>query len=327
MAIDGPAALIVAVLLLHLVVAQDAPKPVIVVYSGTDTAIARALASLIEQDARFSGETLVVSSPSAVALATLLPTTQCIVVYSDHRDHLVGFETTLLPFFSLGGGLVGIRDTCYEPSAGNLSKNVFPVYGNFSLVKTSMVQKRVRTYVGVGTSEVTAGLPETFQLVSMGTFLCADKNGTYIPIPGSYRVLYEDEETGSPLVLTYESEGAGRSVALPGMMVVKTPRVDVYYGTLLADENFVKLFTNSVFWAAASPRFASVTQDLEGKLATIQEERQAVKEQAELAQKRDRQKRLATVVMIWALGLVACALITKKLILGPVRTEAAATRP
>jgi len=95
MPIDRPAAFFVAVLLLHLVIAQDAPKPVIVVYSGTDTAIAQALASLIEQDARFDGETLVVSSPSAVTLATLLPTTQCIVVYSDHRDHLAGLETTL----------------------------------------------------------------------------------------------------------------------------------------------------------------------------------------------------------------------------------------
>jgi len=319
--------LIAAVILVPIVVAQDGPKPVIVVYSGTDTEIAQALAGLIEQDARFDGEILVVSSPSAVTLATLLPTTQCIVIYSDHRDHLFGFETTLLPFFNMGGGLVGIRDACYEPSAGNLSKDVFPTYGNFSLVKTSMAQKRVRTYVGVGTSEVTSGLPETFQLVSMGTFLCADKNGSYIEFPGSYQVLYKDEETGSPLVLTYESEGAGRSVAMPGVMVVKTQRVDVYYGTLLADENFVKLFTNSVFWAAASPRFASVTQDIEGKLAITENERRTLKEQGELAERKDRQKRLYTVLVIWVLGLAACALITKKLILAPVRTQDVATRP
>ena len=316
-----------AALLLPLAAAQDAFKPTIVVYSGTDTTIAHALASLIEQDARFHGETLVVSSPSAVALATVLPTAQCIVIYSDHKDHLQGLDLTLPPFLDEGGGLVGMRDACYEPSAGNLSRNVFPVYGNFSLVKTSIAQKRVRTYVGVGTSEVTSGLPERFQLVSMGIFLCADENGTYVQVPGSYQVLYEDEETGAPLVLAYESEGAGRSVAMPGVMVVKTPRVDVYYGTLLADGNFVKLFTNSVLWAADSPRFASLTQNLEGKLATIENEKQALKQEGQAARKKDRQKRLATVVVIWAMGLAACALITKKLILAPVRTGALATQP
>ncbi len=323
MSIHRLLALSTMALLVHLVAGQNLPKPLIVVYSGTDTAIAQALASLIEQDPRFDGETLVVSSPSAVDLATLLPTTQCIVIYSDHKDHLLGLETTIPPFFNLGGGLVGIRDACYQPSAGNLSRDVFPVYGNFSIVKTSTAQKRVRTYVQVGTSDLTAGLPERFQLVSMGTFLHADKNGTYIPIPASARIMYEDEETGSPLVVSYESEGGGRSVALPGVMVVKTARVDVYYGTLLADENFVKLFTNSVFWAAASPRFARVTQDLAGKLATIQEESQSIKERAELAMKRQRQKRIVTVGLVWILGLSACALITKKLVLAPIRNEVA----
>ncbi len=311
------AILVAAMILVPL--ASGSQKPVTIVYSGPDTRIAEALASIIRQDERFADEILLVSSPSAVTLATILPTTRCIVIYSDHRNDLLGLGYSLKPFFDLGGGLVGMRDICYEPSAGNLSKEVFPVHGNSSVMQTSTSTKRVRTYVAAGESEITLGLPGRFGLPSMGTYLSADVNGTYVQIPGDYQALYTDHETGSPLVLAFRSQAGGRSVALPGIWVVKTPRVDVYYGALMEDANFTRLLTNSVLWAAEGTRFNRVMDEISSKLEGVEEEKIDLRNQAQAMKRRDRNRRLLNLALLWALGLAACAAIGRKLVL--VRVE------
>jgi hypothetical protein len=294
-------------------------RPVVVVYAGGDMVLANMLVDLIEDDPRIDSDVDIVNSAGALAMSTALPTTECIVVYSNHKDQLVGLGTPLANFLQEGGGLVGLTEVGYEPSAGNLATEVFPVFGNVSIVRRSLREKRSRTYILNQAGDITLGLPETFDLISMGTYYSGDEEDNYLEITGGHEVVYRDGETGSPLVVSYEAGKGGRSVALPGVMVVKQDRVDVYYGNLLSDDNFVRLFTNSVYWAAkGSQRYPEVSANLSQKIADAETRYERAGEEADRAKREALTQRTMVLGAIWAVGLVGCGIIVWKVILAPV---------
>ncbi len=317
-------ALIVSlILLLNLctISAQSEVEPVIVVYGGGQSEFAEMLATLIEEDGSVEGEVMVVYSRQSVELAAALPTTKCIVMYADHRNYISGLWSALVPFFKEGGGLVGMTELCYMPSAGTLATEVFPVFGNSSDVVTSPRETRTRTYVLEEETEVNAGLPDQFDVLSMGTYLSADEGGDHVRVPGDYQVAYRDEVTGCPLVAVHESERGGRSVALPGIMVVTVPRLDVYYGNLISDQAFVDLFMNCVSWASENSRIEAVEGELTETISEYEESRQDMKDSADESDRERRNRRLMTLVVLWAIGLVACAVAVKKGLLAPLETD------
>ncbi len=314
---------LVACLMAIPIGADEGITPTILLYSGTDPGFANMLATLIEEDERIDSKTRVVTSPDIIGLATALPQTECVVIYSANKAEIGGLETNLLSFFEQGGGVVGMREVCFESSAGELATKVFPIFGNASVKQLNPSEFRARNYVADDTvGEINSGLPGSFPLLSMGTYFSGDSENMYVEVPGDYQVPYRDDETGSPLVATLQSEKGGRSVALPGIWVIPVSRVDVYYGNLVADENFVKLFTNSVLWAAkGSSRFGEVSQGLEEKIEEAKGKQEKLKEEAEKARRRERTQRTLILIAIWAVGLLASGLVIKKLILVPIEVE------
>ena len=308
------AILVAAILLLMLSTATAAAElqPVIVVYAGGTPELGEMLASLIESDVRLNSQVTIVRSPEEVVLAAMMPATQCIVIYASHKDYVYGLDSALVPFFQEGGGLVGITDACYEPSAGRLATQVFPVFGNYTSRDLKMGGRRTRTYILEEASEVTAGLPDSFQILSMGTHLSADGNGSYVRMPGNFTVVYRDNVTGCPLLITHESGGGGRSVAFPGILLGTAPRVDVYYGNLVLDDNFVRLFTNSLVWAAGNARIKRVQQGLAQAIDEYDEELQQLKDEAETAERSRTTRRTVLLLCLWVAGLVSSAVVMKK---------------
>lgn len=311
------------ILLLNLctISAQSEVNPVIVVYGGGQSEFAEMLATLIEEDDSVDSEVMVVYSRQSVALAAALPTTKCIIMYADHRDYISGLWSALVPFFEEGGGLIGMTELCYMSSAGTLATEVFPIFGNSSHVVTSPRETRKRTYVLEDQTEISEDLPDEFDVLSMGTYLSADEGGNHVRVPGDYQVAYRDKVTGSPLVALHESERGGRSVALPGLMLVTIPRLDVYYGNLISDQAFVDLFMNCVRWASGNSRIEAVEGQLGETISEYEEGRQDLKESAEQSDKESRNRRLMTLVVLWAIGLVACAVVVKKWLLAPLETD------
>jgi len=296
-------------------------KPTVVIYTGVDTVFARMLANLTKKDSRIGSETRVVGSPDLLALAAALPGTECIVAYASNKNELEGLSSALTRFYQGGGAVIGLREICYQPSAGDLATLVFPTYANASRQQYASGQKRVRNYTKDQSAEINSDLPDEFPLVSAGFYLCAYANGTYAEVPGNYTVLYRDGETGAPIVLTQESPGGGRSVAFPGIWVISSTRVDVYYGRLLEDGNFTRLFSNALLWAAkGSTHYKEVSQDLDAKLEVARSKQQRLVEQAEKARRRENTRRIIFLLAVWAAGLLACAVIVRKIILAPFET-------
>lgn len=295
--------------------------PIIGVYSPGLPGFGEMLVSLIREDERIDAEVMILRTQEDVVQVTALPTTACIVIYSDNMRQIDRLQGALTTFFDSGGGLVGITEICYVPSAKGLAETVFPTFANASKKKTSPREKRVRTYVREEEAGLEEGLPERFGLVSMGTYYSGDEEGNYLRVPGDYSVAYRDEETGSPLVLIHEGRGGGRSVAMPGIWVVKAERVDIYYGNLVSDENFVKLFTNMVLWAGGAPRYEDLSGHLEERLQGMKEGEERLREEVEREQKRKSTHRIMILGIVWVVGLAACGIITKKIILTPITPE------
>lgn len=303
-------------ILLTISSAWAATNPRIVVYAGGNRELTDMLAGLIENDTRIEAHTLTVSTPQAVSLAAALPNIKCLVIYADNWAHLTDLDQTLIPFFREGGGLVGLTEACFEPSAGALAQRVFPVNANATEKELSPRERRTRTYVLEEGMDIASGLPDSFEVLSMGTYYCADEDGEYLEIPGDHTVVYSDAQVGCPLLVTHESSRGGRSVALPGIMVVNVPRVDVYYGNLARDENFVRLFTNSVLWASTNTRSQFVESDLEQGIEDTKERYEELKEDAERSREKREARRLATLAALWGLGIAFCVAVVWKLMLG-----------
>ncbi len=317
---------LLAILLMSMatVSGQTEIRPTIVFYTGTDSGFARMLASLVEQADGIDSDVMVVAKPDALALATALPQTECIIVYGSNAAEVGSLVEPLTAFFESGGGLVGLREVCYEPSVGNLATRVFPACANVSAQQYPPGQKRARNYTEVQTTEIASGLPERFQLVSMGIYFRGDSAGKYLEVSeAEYSVAYADEATGAPIVLTCESEAGGRSVALPGIWVVSNSRVDAYYGNLVLDENFVQLFTNAVRWAAkGSTHFSEASRDFRNKLDDARSKQERLRDEAERARRKGNANRLLLLSGMWAAGLLACGVVIRKLILVPIEVEA-----
>jgi hypothetical protein len=293
--------------------------PIILVYTGVNDEYGEILASLIrESDVMdVTGvEIFVTADPEMVSLGASLPNTACIVVNADNEAEMAGLEESLLTYFEDGGGLVGFKDACFLPSAGRLAVDVFPVFANHS-VKETRPDMWTRVFVRDDVMEVNSGLQESFALMSMGTYFSADDGGGYLEVPGDWSVLYRDGETSSPQVVAYEGEGGGRSVAFPGIWVVGTPRLAIYYGNLAANEAFVTLFTRSVRWAMESGRYAEWSGQWSDRLRELDDGREELAGEAAERGRERSSRRIYTLVAAWGVGLLVSALVSWRFILSP----------
>lgn len=296
---------------------ESLARPIVLVYGGGDNEFAAMFAELIDGDERVDADILVVASPEAVRLASAMPNVACIVIYADHRDDLMYLPPILPAFFEAGGGLVGMTEVCNEPSAMELATEIFPIRGNYTL-KPPPGTKRAFTYVLDQDMdmdmEIADGLPEAFDVLSIGTYASVDSEGNPVGIPGKHQVVYRDSRTGVPLVLAHQSEMGGRAVAMPGIMVVKNQRVDVYYGNLFINENFTRLLTNSIVWAMGNSRFTRLEQDLDEKINEFNSIQENQRVRSDEIKRERRARRTYFLIAFWAAGLTVCGIILIKLV-------------
>ncbi len=288
--------------------------PCILVYAGANVGYAEMLASLIRSDYRIKAEVLVASDPEVVSLMAALPTTQSMIIHADNAAEIAALEVSLLNYFRGGGGLIGMKDACYGSSAGRLATEVFPTHANVSVAETSP-SRWARTYARRDEMEINSRLSERFQLFSMGTYFSGDRNGQYVEVPGEYVVLYTDQETGSPMVLINGNQAGGRSVAFPGIWVSGVSRLDTYYGKLVANEDFAKMFTNSVLWVQGATRFSDLMGTWNERLEEVEDHRLRLAEEALEGTRKESMRRTVILAGLWAAGLAASGIIVKKTIL------------
>jgi len=292
--------------------------PIIIIYTGVNDDYGEMLASLVREEDVLGAEVFVTADPELASLGASLPNTACIVVHADNAAEMTGLEESLSTYFLGGGGVVGLKDACFLPSSGELARRVFPTYANFSISETRP-DGWARTYFRDDLTVINSGLPESFTVMTMGTYFSADAEGTYLEVLGDWSVLYRDGDTSSPQVIAYEGEGGGRSVAFPGTWVVSTSRLPVYYGNLVVNEDFAELFCNSVRWAAESSRYTRLSGEWSNRLVNVSESRERMVKEAEERIKAGSSKRTYTLLLLWALGLVASALIGWRLVMRPVQ--------
>lgn len=296
--------------------AESEASPTVVVYGGGEDEFASMLAELVEASDRLDAKALMVNSPEAVRLAAAMPNVGCILIYADHRNDLLYLPPALVAFFEGGGGLVGMTEVCNEPSAEELATEVFPIHGNHT-VKPAPGTKRAFTYALDEEMAIAEGLPKAFDVLTLGTYASVDLEGNLLEIPGDHRVVYRDSETGVPLIVADESEKGGRSVSVPGIMVVSNQRVDVYYGNLFTDGNFTTLLTNSIAWAMGNSRFTRLDGNVDEKVEEFKGIQEDLRARADEAENDRRTRRTYMLAGFWALGLTVCAAILLKLVLPP----------
>ena len=126
-----------------------------------------------------------------------------------------------------------------------------------------------------------------------------------------------DKANGRLLVVAHENDAGGRSVAIPGIMVVKNQRVDVYYGNLFLNENFNKLLINSIEWAMGNSRFTRLGETLEEKINEFNSIQEELRIAAEETREGRRTRRTYFLMIFWAVGLGITGLILVKMVLVP----------
>ena len=218
----------------------------------------------------------------------------------------------MVAYFRNGGSTIGFHGCCWQNALGDLARLVFPVYGNSTVVGQRKSGLSVNEYsrdallAGIGDS-----LPENFDLV--GQFFAAPKDSDKnlvepIPPGGEKTVLYRDRSTGTPLVIAYQGDGGGRSMAFSGFFVRNNPATGNHYEKLLSQPEFSTLLLDCYRWVSeGNSRF---NRYLETYSVVIEEriaEREGLVSRAEERESSRRSQRTLLLAAFWALGVVAIA--------------------
>jgi hypothetical protein len=214
---------------------------------------------------------------------------------------------------------------CCSMDLEPLATTIFPVRGNATGRGGNVGDDFGNEYVlSDPMEEISGGLPESF-IITQEMFIY--RSGAGGPIEpavgaGTLNVVYRDAKTGAPLLVAYESEFGGRSVAFPGCYVFSVERLPFYWGKLVENEEFRTLLKQSITWAMdGSGRFADLHPSIEARLMEEEASRQAVIDAGEDAQARARSNRLLVLVGLWAVALVFQAFLVIKVIVPRVRQQ------
>ncbi len=295
--------------------------PVIIVYSPYTPDWGNRLADLIRGDPRFGADVQIVGDRLTLETLVNLPRVQAVVLCPLTRPQvaLEDISNMMVAYFQEGGAVVGMGTVCTSSYCRRVGPEVFSISGNRSISAQIVGGRRVFTYCKADViPEINGGMPnETLLMEGYLAFFSSNADGMYVPIPanGTRHVLYESE-THVPLVVAFEPDKGGASVAFPGLSVQETPGKENYYGYLLEREEFRQLFLNSLKWAMDNgPRFQNLKETAAARMEAESTRRADLAAEADRLQKKVEGRRLMRLAIVWVIGLAFCAGVAVKLVI------------
>lgn len=344
-----------------VVLGQEDVKPVILLYHGPKkgdqelSVYGEALAELIEQDSRLQGEAEIVLVGDQDLMNTLLyfPQVKCVILalttWELEAQRLV---PSLEWYFNQGGSIVGLGNAGKGDVTFRLNGSIFPLFGTqyytvnptFVCVNKETGEERIveiprcndnevrqlvrqTTYVQSTDHEITQGVADEFTLKDsrfVAHLNTSTKEFTHmVPEEGDYTMVYQDNDLGAPLVVVYEDNGT--TVTFAGTDQMSVHEGDpAYYGNILEDENFVKLFQNSVYYAwNEETKYEDAMARAQQKFEEMEQEEEALKEQVEKSQSQETTSSLMRSVLLIVVGLVLIAIIAYFCFIVPSRERGA----
>jgi hypothetical protein len=315
-------ALVTFLLMVSQVVAEQF-EPHVLVYAGRIPGYGEALAEIING----TGTTAIIADSDTVMRSlTILPQTGCVVIAALNPSDFV-FLREVAPvftkFFEEGGSFVGMGACCSEEL--DALSTIFPIAGNSTKRGKKIGDDYGSTYVlSETTEEITRGLPESFIITQESFTYRSGIEGGLEPSSdfGDTKVIYRDEGTGYPLLVTLEGNNGGRTISMPGCYVVGVDRLPFYWGRLVSDPDFRALLKNCVSWAmSGSKRFNEQHPNMGGVLAEESSRISAIRAVGEDAIARANRNRNYTLIGLWTVAIVFQAFLVLKFIIPRFRSE------
>ncbi len=295
--------------------------PVIIIYSGYTPDWGSRLAEIIASDPRFDAEVQVVGDRLTLETLVNFPRVQAVVLCPLTRPQaaLEDISEMIIAYFRDGGAVIGMGTACTSQYCPRLGPEVFSISGNRSITAKLIGGRRVFTYYRTEViPEINGDIPaESLLLEGYLAFYSSTADGVYVPIQanGTRHVLYEGEKH-VPLVVAFEPERGGASVAFPGLSVQDTPGKENYYEYLLERQEFRQLFLNSLKWAIdRSPRFQNLKDTAPSRLEAESRRRADLAAEADRLQRKIERRRIVRLAVLWAIGLAFCAAVAIKLVI------------
>ncbi len=300
---------------------ETSDLPVILIYCGPTGGWGQMLAEVIESDGRFEVDAEVIEDRTTFEAVVNFPRVAAVVLcpLEQERTSLMDVSDLTTAYFLDGGAVMGIGVSCTTSYAPGLGPNIFSITGNRSLRSNTVGGRRVFTYEKREViPEINGDIEaETFQMEGYLAFYSADSDGQYVPIPanGTRHVLYVGEDD-APLVVAFESDSGGSSIAFPGLTVQVVEGKDNYYGHLFERSEFLDLFLNGLKWIMDnSPRYDRLKDFAPEALKEEAGRRADLAVEAEKLASRVEARRLTRLAILWAIGLGFCAVVFFRMIL------------
>ena len=226
-------------------------SPTILIYSPGVPEFGEALAKTVSEDARFDGATVSVCERlDDFRIAAFFPDVK-VVVIALPRDTGQELNQTLEWFFRSGGGVLGMGFAGMWTASRNASQDVLPLFGTG--YSTGIYDRSQRKFFicfeKAEQDEISQGI-EDFCIPQHKFILHIDPSTKKFeeesPNSGAYKVLFREGQTGAPLMVKYSKEGV--SVAFATFAGDEIERSPSYYGLFVDRPEFIKLFTNSLYW-------------------------------------------------------------------------------
>jgi len=297
--------------------------PHVLVYAGRIPCYAVALAEIINE----TGTTAIIAdSDTVIRSLTILPQTGCVVIAALNPSDFVFlrvFAPVFEKFFEEGGSFVGLGTCCSEEL--DALSTIFPIAGNATARGKRIGDDHGSIYVlSEATEGISDGLPQSFILTQEKFTYRSGVEGGLEPSSefGDTRVVYRDDETGYPLLVTLEGDNGGRTVSMPGCFVVGVDRLPFYWGKLVSNPDFRTLLKNCVSWAmSGSKRFNELHPNMVGVLEEESSRLSSVRSVGEDAVDRANRSRTYMLIGLWTVAIVFQAFLVVKFILPKFRSE------
>ena len=303
-----------------MALSQDPTSPMILIYCGDTVGWGEGLADLIREDGRFDAEIFVLEDRSTFETVVNFPRVQATIICPLEKERIAlgDISDLTVAYFLDGGAVMGIGVACTTRYAPDLGPDVFSILGNRSLPSKKSGDRRIFTYYRKDVIPEINGEVTTDPLVMEGylAFYSANAQGQYLEIPceGTRHVLYEGEKN-APLMVAFESDSGGASIAFPALTVQSVEGKDNYYGHLLERPEFKELFLNGLRWAIDnSPRFTRLVESAGQALEEEASRRADLAEEAEKLNRRIESRRLLRLAVLWVVGVAFCIGVVLKFV-------------
>jgi hypothetical protein len=298
-------------------------NPHVLVYAGRIPGYAEALAEIINE----TGTTAIIADSDTVMRSlTILPQTGCVVIAALNPSDFVflrEFAPVFTKFFQEGGSFVGLGACCSEELEA--LSTIFPILGNATERGKRTGSDHGSVYVlSEATEGISDGLPQSFIVTQEKFTYRSGIQGGLEPSSefGDTNVVYRDEGTGYPLLMTLEGTGGGRTVSMPGCFVVGVDRLPFYWGRLVSSPDFRTLLKNCVSWAmSGSKRFNEQHPNMVGVLEEESSRLSSIRSVGEDAIDRANRNRTYMLIGLWTVAIIFQGFLVLKFILPRFRPE------